>query len=140
MSSTWGRASAARLAISSWPRLQIGWAITVGAASADMPSTTTLGASIDKLLTSPALGQLLNGVQGTLRFEIPGFQGRDFATAVTFQGAAEPQATIRVDADTLDQIRSGALPAPQAFFAGKIQMSGDTAFAMQVGMAAMTPA
>lgn len=95
-------------------------------------------ASIDKLLMSPALGQLINDVQGTIRFEIPGLQGRDFAAEITFGGAAEPNATITVDADTVDQIRSGTLLAPQAYFAGKIQIVGDPAFAMQVGMAFMS--
>jgi putative sterol carrier protein len=113
--------------------------VTLGAQGAQVPSLTSLGASIDKLLTSPVLGQLLTGVSGTLRFVIAGFQGRDFATEISFQGAAEPHATITVDADTLDQIRSGALAPAQAFFANKIRISGDAAFAMQVGMTAMTP-
>jgi hypothetical protein len=112
-------------------------AVTLGARDAQAPAS--LGASIDKLLTSPALSQLLSNVKGTLRFAIPGFQGRDFATEISFQGAAEPHATITVDADTLDQIRSGALAPAQAFFANKIQISGDAGFAMQVGMTAMTP-
>jgi putative sterol carrier protein len=96
--------------------------------------------SIASLFVNPALHQTLASIRGTLRFEIPGFRGRTFAVALTFHGAAQPQATITVDAETVAAIRSGALPAPQAFFAGKILLSGDTAFAMQAAMAVMAQA
>lgn len=110
--------------------------VTLEADNADIPVGS---ASIDKLLMHSALGQVL-ATRGTLRVEIPGFQGRTFAVAVTFQGANEPSATISVDADTVAQIRAGTLPAPQAFFGGKIQISGDVTLAMQIGMAMMAPA
>lgn len=112
-------------------------AVSSGAAQGEAVTPSTV--LIDKLLTSPALGQILGNVRGTLRFEIPGFQGRTFSVEVTFQGAASPHATISIHADTLDQIRAGTLPIPQAFMAGKIQLGGDTGFAMQVGMAVLTP-
>lgn len=96
------------------------------------------GASpVQVLLNGSALGDALAEVKGTLVFEVPGLAGRTFSTRAAFQDQAEPSATISVDAETLEAMRSGALPPPQAFFAGKIQIAGDQAFAMQVGMALM---
>lgn len=94
-------------------------------------------ASIDKLIANPAANQVLRTTKGTLRFEISGVQGRTVSAELMFNSAAAPAATIAVDASTLAEIRSGALPAPQAFFAGKIQITGEAALAMQIGMALM---
>ncbi len=118
-------------------------AITVGEDGPGMDLAPPEGMSIGSVaswLANPAIHQVLASVKGTLRLEIPGFRGRTFAVALTFHGAAQPQATISVDAETVAAIRSGALPAPQAFFAGKILLSGDTAFAMQVAMTVMAQA
>lgn len=112
-------------------------AITAGEDGAGPDLTPPEGISIQHWFVNPAIHQALASVKGTLRFEIPGFRGRTFAVALTFHGAAEPQATISVDAETVAAIRSGALPAPQAFFAGKILISGDSGFAMQVAMTVM---
>lgn len=114
--------------------------VTVGVATGP-DLTLPAGMSIESLLdVPPAIQQALATTRGTLRVEIPGFLGRTFGLGITFHGAAEPAATITVDAETLAQIRSGALPAPQAFFAGKILLSGDTAFAMQLIMTIMAQA
>ncbi|HWN71498.1 MAG TPA: SCP2 sterol-binding domain-containing protein [Haliangium sp.] len=118
-------------------------AITVGEDGPGMDLAPPEGMSIGSVaswLANPAIHQVLASVKGTLRLEIPGFRDRTFAVALTFHGAAQPQATISVDAETVAAIRSGALPAPQAFFAGKILLSGDTAFAMQVAMTVMAQA
>jgi putative sterol carrier protein len=114
--------------------------ITVGEDGAGLDLAPPEGMSIQSWFANPAIHQALASIRGTLRFEIPGFRGRTFAVALTFHGAAQPQATIAVDAETVAAIRSGALPAPQAFFAGKILLSGDTAFAMQVAMTVMAQA
>ncbi|RMH40158.1 MAG: hypothetical protein D6689_14710 [Deltaproteobacteria bacterium] len=92
-----------------------------------------------KLLVAadPQTRQLLEATAGTLTFEIPGFNGRTWSIAVSLKGSAEPAATITIDADTLAQIRSGELAAPQAYFAGKIQIAGDANFAMQLAMSLM---
>lgn len=113
-------------------------AVTAGAPGDGPDLSLPEGASLDGWLTNPALHQALQTVKGTLRFEIPGFHGRTFAAAITFQGAAEPQATISIDMETISAMRAGTLPPAQAFFSGKILMSGDTAFAMQIGMALMS--
>jgi hypothetical protein len=86
---------------------------------------------------SPAAQQMLQSLSGTLVFQVSGFAGRTWAIRVSFKGAASPEATIALDADTMQQMRSGALPPPQAYFAGKIQITGDVNFAMQLGMAMM---
>lgn len=112
-------------------------AITVGDEGGGVDLTPPEGISIQSWLVNPAIHQALASIKGTLRFEIPGFRGRTFGVALTFRGAAEPQATIAVDVETVAAIRSGALPAPQAFFAGKILISGDSGFAMQVAMTVM---
>jgi putative sterol carrier protein len=114
--------------------------ITVGVANGP-ELTLPAGVSIESLLNvPPAIQQTLATTKGSLRIEIPGFLGRTFGLGITFHGAAQPAATLSVDAETLAQIRSGALPAPQAFFAGKILLSGDTAFAMQLIMTIMAQA
>ena len=115
-------------------------AITVGEDGPGLDLAPPEGMSIENWFINPAIHQALASINGTLRIEIPGFRGRTFAIALTFHGAAQPQATISVDAETVAAIRSGALPAPQAFFAGKILLSGDTAFAMQVAMTVMAQA
>ncbi len=113
-------------------------AITVGG-DGGPDLTPPDGISIEHWFVNPAIQQALRDAKGTLRFEIPGFGDRTFSATLMFHGAAEPTATISVDADTVAQMRDGSLPAPQAFFAGKIEISGDSAFAMQIGMAVMQP-
>ena len=76
----------------------------------------------------------LANVRGVLRAEIPGFAGRTWAATFTFAGAPSPTATVSVDTATLDELRRGTLPPAQAFFAGRIAISGDVAWLMQVGM------
>lgn len=73
-------------------------------------------------------------VKGTLNVEIPGFAGRTWKAAVALGGAAAPSATVTVDVPTLEQLRAGSLQPAQAFFAGKIAVTGDVPWLMQVGM------
>lgn len=96
-----------------------------------------LPANIDfaQMFSDPSALDLVKDVKGTINFEIPNFQGRTFAVSVMFNGTAEPAAGVSVDADTIAAIRAGQLAPPQAFFAGKIQLTGDTTLAMQLGMA-----
>lgn len=112
-------------------------AITVGEDGDGPDLTPPEGISIEHWFVNPAIHQALAAARGTLRFEIPGFRGRTFAAQLRFHGAATPEATISIDAGTVTAIREGALPPAQAFFAGKIQITGDSAFAMQIGMAVM---
>ena len=105
-----------------------------------LPDPEAASAPPNLPMLNPAALTQLTMIAGTLSIQIAGFQGRDWQLGATVKGAAEPNASIVVDAATLEEIRTGAIAAPQAFFAGKIQISGDVSFAMQLGMAFMTPA
>lgn len=102
-----------------------------GEVGALVPPQLDLTAAITGETKLP-LGALAQ-VKGTLHVEIPGFAGRTWKAAVAF-GAAAPSATVTVDVPTLEELRSGALQPAQAFFAGKIAVTGDVPWLMQVGM------
>jgi putative sterol carrier protein len=94
----------------------------------------------DGLFLDAQTQQLVSGLKGTVRFEVTGYQGRTWNLTVKFGRqplAAVPDATVSVDAETYAAILARTLPAPQAFFQGKIQLAGDAALAMQLGMAIM---
>ncbi len=94
------------------------------------------GKGLDLRIAGPLAEQARN-LTGRLAFRLTGFHGRDLALALTFGGAAAPEATISVGADVLEQIRTGALPPAQAYFSGQILIDGDPGFAMQVAMSMM---
>ena len=48
---------------------------------------------------------------------------------------ATPDASISIDADTYGRLRERTLPPAEAYFAGKVRMTGDTGLAMQLCMA-----
>ncbi|MCG8420062.1 MAG: SCP2 sterol-binding domain-containing protein [Proteobacteria bacterium] len=98
--------------------------------------------SLDKLLVHPALHQMassVSNIKGTVDFEIRGAGPETLSARMIFHGAAEPHATISVAAETLAEIRDGQTTAPEAYFAGKFQVDGDAALAMQLGMLLMAP-
>ncbi len=95
------------------------------------------GSMADALLVATQLQESLQDVRGTIRFELTGFKGRTWGAGVSFGGAADPRATMAIEWETYEQIRAGTLPAAQAYFSGKILITGDTNLAMQVGMALM---
>lgn len=103
-----------------------------GAQASLLPPEIDLAAALtgQARLPTAALAQ----VKGTLRLELPGFAGRTFVAAVTLGGAAAPTATVTVDMATLAELRAGTLPPAQAFFAGRIAVTGDVPWLMQVGM------
>jgi putative sterol carrier protein len=99
------------------------------------------GSPTDLLFVDRAAQQVLSTVRGQMLFEVTGFNGRTWQATVAFgQGSAKdkPDATITVDADTYSQMLARTLPAPQAYFQGKIRISGDANLAMQLGMAMMS--
>jgi hypothetical protein len=73
-------------------------------------------------------------IKGTLRVEIPSFSGRTWAADITLGGATSPSATVSADLETLEQLRNGSLAPANAFFSGKIAITGDVPWLMQVGM------
>ena len=77
---------------------------------------------------------LLREQRGTLRLAISGFAGRTWSLTLVFQSAATPAAEVTVDAATMQDLRFGRIDPVSAFFGGKIQLGGDTAWIMQAGM------
>jgi putative sterol carrier protein len=89
------------------------------------------------LAADDTLKAALDPISGTIELNVTGFNGRTWSLKIAFKGAADPAASITVDTDTLAQMRAGTIAPPQAFFAGKIAITGDVNFAMQLGMAMM---
>jgi hypothetical protein len=95
---------------------------------------------LDVLFVDPAGRQVMKSVKGTLRFEVTGYNDRTWWMHVKFGTQAwtePPEATITVDAVTYGRILARTLSPPEAYFSGMIQLKGDTAKAMQLGMAAL---
>lgn len=114
-------------------------AIAVGEAGAvDLAPPTA--SPMDILFLDASAHEVLGQVKGTVRFEVTGYNGRTWSLTVKFGTqplAGEPNATIRVDAESYAAILARTLAPPQAFFSGKIQILGDAGLAMQLGMAMM---
>lgn len=94
----------------------------------------------DLLLLDPAAHPALDEIEGTVRFEVTGYNDRTWTLTVRFgpgDPAAVPDATIRVDVETYSEILARKLAPPQAFFAGKLKLLGDANLALQLGMAIM---
>ncbi len=94
--------------------------------------------STDFLFVDPEAQKLLAEIKGSVTMEVKNYNGRTWLMNVTFSGAKEPAATISVEAETYAKVLSGEIAGPQAFFSGQITFGGDTALAMQVGMAMMS--
>jgi len=91
----------------------------------------------DVLFVDPQSRQLMATLRGTLRFEVTGYNGRTWWMNVKFgtqPWATPPDATIAVDAETYAAMLSRKLAPPEAYFSGKIRLSGNTSLAMQLGM------
>jgi putative sterol carrier protein len=116
-------------------------AITVGEAGA-VDLAPPQSSPTDILFLDQQAQSLLGQVKGTVRFEVTGYNGRTWQLTVKFGGTpwrdgGDPDATISVDAETYAQILARTLPPPQAYFQGKVRLSGDVNLAMQLGMALM---
>lgn len=97
----------------------------------------------DVLFLDRQAQQILQTVKGIVRFEVTGYNGRTWRTDVkigrstAWKVSGEPDATITVDADTYGQMLARQLAPPQAFFSGKIRLTGDANLAMALGMGMM---
>lgn len=94
----------------------------------------------DLLFVDSVSQQLLATLGGTFRFEVHGYNGRTWTLTAVFGGEpekAEPDATISTDAETYGKILARQMAAPEAYFQGKISISGDAGQGMQVGLALM---
>ncbi len=73
-----------------------------------------------------------SGAKGSLDIEMSMPGDWVMPLNITFNGAAEPKATIRGDAETLTRVMTGELNGPQTFIEGKIKMDGDMMFLMSL--------
>lgn len=81
----------------------------------------------------------MRGLRGTMQFRVTGLAGgQDLAVKIHFgpgDPTPEPRATISVTAEDAKKMQTGALNAQAAFMQGKLRITGDAGFAMQVGLA-----
>lgn len=75
--------------------------------------------------------------KGTLTIELVMPGDWVLPVTLTFNGAAEPRATLRGPAETMVRVMSGELAGPAAFMEGKIQMEGDMMFLMSLSALVM---
>jgi SCP-2 sterol transfer family len=95
---------------------------------------------LDVLFVDPASRHIMSAVKGTVRFEVTGYNDRTWWMHVKFGTQPEadpPNATIAIDAETYAKMLARKMAPPEAYFSGKIVLRGDTALAMQLGMAAL---
>jgi hypothetical protein len=83
---------------------------------------------------------LLQGVAGTLDFEVTGDTG---FSLISHFGPGEPHeppdTRIRVAPEIYGELRAGRLDAQHAFVGGKLEIEGDMQLAINVALAAMAP-
>lgn len=92
----------------------------------------------DLLFVDSSSQQLLAMITGTFRFEVTGYNGRTWTLTALFNAEEPddpPTATLTIDAETYAKILARELAAPEAYFGGKIVISGDAGRGMQVGLA-----
>jgi hypothetical protein len=81
---------------------------------------------------------LLGNIDGRLKLEVEGRRRRRWALDVAFgpagMRAGRPRSTVRVDSRTCEDLASGTLVVLQALLAGRLQVEGDRALAMQAAM------
>jgi hypothetical protein len=113
-------------------------ALAVGEEGANVDLAPPQASPLDVLFVDPQSRQIMASVKGVVRFEVTGYHGRTWSMHVKFGTQAdksEPDATIAVDAATYAKMLARQLAPPEAYFSGKIQLRGNTALAMQLGMA-----
>ena len=92
---------------------------------------------LDVLFVDPGSRQMLQSVRGTVRFEIHGYNDRTWWMQVKFgpqPEPIEPEAVMSIDAIDYAAILNRSLSPTEAYFAGKIRLTGNIAVAMQLGM------
>lgn len=82
----------------------------------------------------------LKQISGAMLFEILGEGGFSLLTHFgTGPVPEQPDTWIRVDRETYEALRRGALNPQDAFLGGKILVEGDMQLAMQIALVAMAP-
>ena len=96
------------------------------------------GTALDLLFIDPQLQQLIQTVRGTVRLEVTDYNGRDWQITLKLGAGPAPDApdaVISIDADTHARIVARTLAPPEAFFSGRVKITGNAALAMQLAMA-----
>lgn len=82
----------------------------------------------------------MKAIKGSVEFRVTEAEGGDLSVILCFGGVPKPetaQATITVKAADAKKMSTGELNPQVAFMQGALKISGDAAFAMQLGMAMM---
>lgn len=74
----------------------------------------------------------VNGAKGTLSIEMDMPGDWTLPVTLTFNGAAEPKATLRGSAEAMSQVMLGRITGPEAFVQGKVKFEGDLVFLMSL--------
>ena len=96
------------------------------------------GSPLDILFVDPQLRALIDQLRGLLRLEVDGYNGRTWALQLKFGKHAAPDApdaVVTMTAETYRKLKDKTLLPPQAYFAGLVNMTGNTGLAMQMAMA-----
>lgn len=109
----------------------------LGTPDPDLPVLIPPGwSALDLLFLDPRDVELLKQVSGRVALEIEGRRRRRWTVDVAFAAAGvaagRPRSTVRVDGDTFDGLRTGAIPPMQPLFDGRLKIEGDRALAMQL--------
>jgi putative sterol carrier protein len=114
-------------------------AVVVGEPGAPSLAPAAAGPT-DMLMLDAGTQQVLAAARGAIRLEVTGYNGRTWMLTIKLGPQPlppEPNATVTVDAETYAGMVAKTIPPAQAFFSGKVVLGGDTALAMQLGMAMM---
>jgi hypothetical protein len=109
----------------------------LGAPDPDLPTLIPPGwSALDALFLDPRDVELLRQVKGRVALELAGRRRRrwsvDVAFGATGVAAGRPRSVVRVDGDTFDGLRTGAIPPMAPLFDGRLKIEGDRALAMQL--------
>ena len=83
-------------------------------------------------LTGRKQYEAVSKAKGTLTLEMSMPDDWVLPIAITFNGAAEPKATMSGPAEVLAKVMTGEIQGPQAFLEGKIKITGDMMFLMSL--------
>jgi hypothetical protein len=121
-----------------WVRIsQADLRVALGAEDPDLPAIAPPQWSMRNLLViEPADVDLVRQVSGRIALEIEGRRRRRWVLDVGFGAAGvsagRPKTTVRLDAATVEGLRSGKVPPMQPLLDGRLKIEGDRALAMQL--------